>query len=882
MASVTESHNDDVEKTEATAASETDLTKSSEPSPEKSANAPKTPPVQRINRRARPGLRRMNTSDAAESQGSIRHLDSKPQLTRALSGDGMTCRSSRTLMSGNDNRRSQMNQRAMSTRTFGTAGRGAGRPGLGGGRGMGMAQKSMSSRFLDSMASTRALFNLDEAEDNNPSMITYMGRDVKASDYFDDDWIEDALDEEVRVKNELTGLAAMNRRQSKMNAATNTRRLPQQQIKTNSLMQDNSLVSNASGTDDNDDAVTKENDTDGDIDTDGGLGNSSESESEMEEEMEPMEEDDSKKIPQPRSQKAQSRRARPTRAKSSDPSAMIQAARMRAAGQNAPNSPGRAAPPTRGVVRSKTFDGRKTSEVLPRRRKAKSALNRSASKEECAIKSRSALTNSFNHFLANMGSMDFGNPSYMNISPMLQEPREPPRMPRTKKKKEQFRKLNYTADDIQDVLCDDEDTFQRLKRVLTKKGAVTNGVLQQRLHIFLKKAKDRNSKAAKKKREEEAAERGEDLDDSEHMRNESINHADWQAMSMMDMFAKSVRKLTVASNHDSMNDSSNLSATQTSPPKSLLPEGAKPWSEEPKPWSEEPKPWSAEPKPLSEEPEPWGEESKTTSEDKWKRRALPRQQALLAKKKAMLNISRSSSSSLKLSQHSVGHSIGMMSVSEDDEESSEEEEVVAMEDIDKSCQSGGVNALDVSNMSGATGMDASRLSTGMDISRMSASMDTSRLSTGMDTSQVSTDSDTGAGSAISSKKPSPTKVKPNRQKSLSRRKGTRQGTRSRRSGSRDSTSSKKLPSRTLSNESIPEVVAEDHDQHTQRQSTGKHDISPNQAPVAESFNSSFRKMMIKNESQETKPLEKDDDKALTPGGPSEKETSPELPVGWSH
>lgn len=860
MASEDESDNDDVEKIEATAASEASSAEASNSSPEKSANGPKTPTVQRINRRARPGLRRMNTSEAAESHGSIRHLESKPPLTRALSGDGMTSRSSRSPMGGNDNRRTQMNQRAMSTRTFGTAGRGMGRPGLSGGRGMGMAQKSMSSRFLDSMASTRALFSLDDAEDDNPSMITYMGRDVKASDYFDDDWIEDALDEEARVKNALTGLGAMNRRQSKMNTAPNMQRLSQQPIKKNSLMQDNSLVSNASDTDDNDNPATKEDDTDGDIDTDGDLGETSESESEVEEEMEPMEEDDSKKIPQPRAQKAQPRRVRPVRAKSSDPSAMIQTGRRTGdSGPNTPSSSRRSAPPTRGVGRSKTFDGRKTSEVLPRRRKAKSTLNRTSSTEECAKKSRSALTESFNHFLANMGNMDFGNPSYMNISPMLQEPREPPRMPRTKKKKEQFRKLNYTADDIQDVLCDDTDTFQRLKRVLTKKGAVTNGVLQQRLHIFLKKAKDRNSKAAKKKREEEAAERGEDLDDSEHTRNESVNHADWQAMSMMDMFAKSVRKLAVTSNHDSMNDSSNVSATQTPPPKPLFPEGAKPWSDEPKPWSEEPKS-------SSEEPKPWSEESRTTGEDRWKRRALPRQQALLAKKKAMLNISKSSSSSLKVSQHSVGHSIGMMSVSEDDEESSEEEEVVDMEDMDKSGESGGFNALDVSNMSGATGMDASRLSTGMDVSRMSTGMDTSRMSTGMDTSQISTDSDVGA-SDISSKKPSPTKMKPNRQKSLSRRKGSRQGTRSRRSGSRDSTSPRKMPSRALSNESVPEVIVEDHDQHAQRQSTSKSDESPEQTPIA---------VLNVNESQELKPSEKDDAKA------SEKETSPELLVGWSH
>jgi hypothetical protein len=115
--------------------------------------------------------------------------------------------------------------------------------------------------------------------------------------------------------------------------------------------------------------------------------------------------------------------------------------------------------------------------------------------------------------------------------------RLPTRYPKSRKRIEQFKRLNYTAEDIHDVLCEDDETFQRLKRVLTKKGAITNGILEQRLHIFLKKAKDRLAKAIKERKKL-------GIDDEEDENLDDPTPGEWAAMSMMNMFAKSVRKLT--------------------------------------------------------------------------------------------------------------------------------------------------------------------------------------------------------------------------------------------------------------------------------------------------------------------------------------------------
>jgi len=77
-----------------------------------------------------------------------------------------------------------------------------------GGRGAGMmAQRSMSSRFLGAVAgSSRALFGgqfEEEEEEEPPSTIMYLGREFDVKDLFDEDWIEDALEEEEAAKQEF-------------------------------------------------------------------------------------------------------------------------------------------------------------------------------------------------------------------------------------------------------------------------------------------------------------------------------------------------------------------------------------------------------------------------------------------------------------------------------------------------------------------------------------------------------------------------------------------------------------------------------------------------------------------------------------------------------
>lgn len=55
-----------------------------------------------------------------------------------------------------------------------------------------------------------------------------------------------------------------------------------------------------------------------------------------------------------------------------------------------------------------------------------------------------------------------------------------------------MRHLQYNQDDVNGII-DDQKEFARLKATLKKKGAVTNEVLKQRLHYYVKAKKDRDA-----------------------------------------------------------------------------------------------------------------------------------------------------------------------------------------------------------------------------------------------------------------------------------------------------------------------------------------------------------------------------------------------------
>lgn len=55
-----------------------------------------------------------------------------------------------------------------------------------------------------------------------------------------------------------------------------------------------------------------------------------------------------------------------------------------------------------------------------------------------------------------------------------------------------MRCFHYTKDDVAEI-CDDKEEFERLKQTLKKKGAITNEVLNQRIHFYIKAKKDRDA-----------------------------------------------------------------------------------------------------------------------------------------------------------------------------------------------------------------------------------------------------------------------------------------------------------------------------------------------------------------------------------------------------
>jgi hypothetical protein len=325
---------------------------------------------------------------------------------------------------------------AMSVRDFG-GGRGRGAPGQGPGRG-GLAQfKALSVRGFDGlarMASTRGFF-FDEAE---PDKIVYLGREIIVSDLFDDDWIQDALDEEAGLKK----------------------------------------ISNF--------AVGVKQSYSGDRDSDSGesFNNGSDSESEEEVDMEEEEDHKSKTTAKPR--------------------------RVPKRTMSAERPPGKQG-------RSRTYSPPQSSPqslmVLPRRRTLK--RTQSATKVKLMrSKSRNDLYETFEKYVEAKKAAQAGSqfPSQLEDRQRVGQ-----QVAYSRKKIELFQKFEYTSKDVQEVLIDDSDTFQRLKRVLIKKGAITNGVLQQRLHIFLKKARERQEKQKHSKEAEEnddADENNDDLRDS--------------------------------------------------------------------------------------------------------------------------------------------------------------------------------------------------------------------------------------------------------------------------------------------------------------------------------------------------------------------------------
>eukprot|EP00980_Cylindrotheca_fusiformis_P016061 scaffold4736_cov105-Cylindrotheca_fusiformis.AAC.10 len=332
------------------------------------------------------------------------------------------------------------------------------------------------------MASTRGLFMEEPTEE--PSVIVYMGREIKVEDHFDDDWIEDALDEQAGFKG--GGL-------------------------------NSSRMSQSSG---------RNHDSERDDDSNHSDENSEEESEEerIEEFEEEMDVDTSTTSNGPKRRGRRSYKSQPAiqqrRSQSSEPAIR-------------PSLSSNHPPRRRGVGRSRTFDGRQTSEIFPHQRKPKNWSARQL------IRPKEDLNKQFQEFLSKTGGITpTSNHPYQNSQQCTSEGirRRQPRMPTSRKRVEQFQKLEYTATDIQDVLCEDDETFQRLKRVLTKKGAITNGVLQQRLHIFLKKAKDRQSKLIEQRKEDED---GKTEGETDNTTNLQPAQSDWMAMSMMDMFAQS-------------------------------------------------------------------------------------------------------------------------------------------------------------------------------------------------------------------------------------------------------------------------------------------------------------------------------------------------------
>jgi len=277
---------------------------------------------------------------------------------------------------------------------------------------------------------------------------------------------------------------------------------------------------------------------------------------------------------------------------------------------------------------------------------------------------------------------------------------------------------------------------------------------------------------------------------------------EWQAMSMMNMFAKSVRKLQLHSDDTATkttpNNNNNKTSTggvwSKSSNHSDTP-ADKPWGggkdsvsldAADKPWGGgaggsdvADKPWGGgRGSDVDVADKPWGDASRGEAiskkkEEPWKRRALPRQQALLAKKLAAATLTRSSSRS---SGGSVMESV-CESVEDDLEgEQSEVEEV----DLDLKLSSSRADSkdrgygMDCSDLSGASELNAFRQSTAMDASRDNIAMDVSRDSADMDASRGSMDV-SNMSSSVSKNATSvqATKNTPNRQKSLSKRRGTR-------------------------------------------------------------------------------------------------------------
>jgi hypothetical protein len=495
-----------------------------------------------------------DTADTDTATGSRTASDDERKVQRRVTGDGINRRippSMRKPVSrsiSGDPTNNELQQRMLMKQNRATNSRDFGRPG-GGAPGRGLTRgglagtqtggvKSMSTRFLDRMASTRAMFNLDSADDEpDPHIIIYMGREINGADLFDEEWIQDALNE---------GLNAMGNSFKQQQSLKSVGQSKTPQVSNN--LRDGKKSSSTN--DESSSSISNSNEEHDD-------GDSSASEVEEPMEKEPMHDAsnvsnssqgmDCSSNQRKTNRRLQGRRTpnnigreRPLRSKSSN-----------GINSRAPqNNPG----PRRKIPnRSKTFDGTKTSEILPRRRKPKvrDSITRINKNQ------REDLLGAFHDFLAKGGAVVASGRLDNNFLltqtefPTHLEPRRKVR-PASHKKQEQFKKLEYTPQDINAVLFEDDETFQRLKRVLTKKGAITNGVLQQRLHIFLKKAKDRHSKLIAQRKEHAENGEGSSYDDDDNNPNTNLQSTqpDWAAMSMMDMFAQSMRKLTVGDGTD--------------------------------------------------------------------------------------------------------------------------------------------------------------------------------------------------------------------------------------------------------------------------------------------------------------------------------------------
>jgi len=58
-----------------------------------------------------------------------------------------------------------------------------------------------------------------------------------------------------------------------------------------------------------------------------------------------------------------------------------------------------------------------------------------------------------------------------------------------------YERLRFTRQDLS-ILVDDDESFQRIKRILRKRGCVTDTYLAQKMHLFVRRAKNRQKEAA--------------------------------------------------------------------------------------------------------------------------------------------------------------------------------------------------------------------------------------------------------------------------------------------------------------------------------------------------------------------------------------------------